>query len=252
MTCRTNSYSGLTALLRTRVCSTRSNRSRCSDGRAGLPPVRGAEHIAAHGRIYPVEIVLRESPDGSQRRLVLKVSAVDDAPTPGATLSATFVYQHRRRRDEDWAEDNFNLATLKAGQEVRMELHSAETLKIFEELGRLYAATGSGVVRKLLGDGHGSRAGRRGGLARSRGANRGTPRSGGAKHLRDDRTNAARPRDMGRARWRSTVSVRWILPSSRSTYPRIRPRGTRGTGRRSSGAHFVDLRSRSGLHLPRR
>jgi len=93
----------------------------------------------------PVEIVLRENPDGSQRRLVLKVSAVDDPPTPGATLGATFVYQHRRRADDDWAEDNFNLATLKAGQEVRMELHSAETLKIFEELGRLYAATGSGV-----------------------------------------------------------------------------------------------------------
>ena len=36
------------------------------------------------------------------------MSAVDDAPTPGATLSATFVYQHRPRRDEDWAEDNFN------------------------------------------------------------------------------------------------------------------------------------------------
>lgn len=93
----------------------------------------------------PVEIVLRENPDGSQRRLVLKVRAVDDPPTPGATLSATFVYQHRRRADGEWAEDNFNLATLRAGQEVRMELHSAETLRIFEELGRLYAASGSGV-----------------------------------------------------------------------------------------------------------
>lgn len=93
----------------------------------------------------PVEIVLRDNPDGSQRRLVLKVSAVDDPPTPGATLSATFVYQHRRRADEDWAEDNFNLATLRAGQSVRMELHSAEILKAFEELGRLYAATGAGV-----------------------------------------------------------------------------------------------------------
>src|SRR5678815_2266864 len=93
----------------------------------------------------PVDIVLRENPDGSQRRLVLKVSAVDDPPTAGATLSATFVYQHRRRADEDWSEDNFNLATLPAGQEVRMVLHSAETLKVFEELGRLYAASGSGV-----------------------------------------------------------------------------------------------------------
>lgn len=93
----------------------------------------------------PVEIVVRENPDGSQRRLVLKVSAVDDPPTAGATLSATFVYQHRRKADEDWSEENFNLATLRAGLEVRMELHSAETLRIFEELGRLYAATGVGV-----------------------------------------------------------------------------------------------------------
>lgn len=95
----------------------------------------------------PVEIVVRENPDGSQRRLVLRVSAVDDPPTAGATLRASFVYQHRRGTDEDWSEDNFNLATLRAGQEVRMELHSAETLKVFEELGRLYAATGSGVQR---------------------------------------------------------------------------------------------------------
>lgn len=58
----------------------------------------------------PVEITLRENPDGSQRRLVLKVSAVEDPPTPGATLRATLVYQHRRRSDEDWTEDNFNLA----------------------------------------------------------------------------------------------------------------------------------------------
>ena len=93
----------------------------------------------------PVEIVLRENPDGSQRRLVLKVQAVADPPTPGATLGATLVYQHRRRADAAWEEDNFNLATLRAGQEVRMELHSAETLKAFEELARLYAATGSGI-----------------------------------------------------------------------------------------------------------
>jgi hypothetical protein len=93
----------------------------------------------------PVEIVLRENPDGSQRRLVLKVQAVEDPPTLGATLSASFVYQHRRSSDADWSEDNFNLATLRAGQEVRMELHSAETLRIFEELARLYAATGAGI-----------------------------------------------------------------------------------------------------------
>jgi hypothetical protein len=93
----------------------------------------------------PVEIVLRENPDGSQRRLVVKVSQLTDPPTAGATLRATFVYQHRRKADADWSEDNFNLATLRAGQEVRLELHSAETLHMFEELGRLYAATGVGV-----------------------------------------------------------------------------------------------------------
>ena len=67
--------------------------------------------------------------------------------SPGATLQATFVYQHRRKADVDWNEDNFNLATLKAGQEVRMELHSAETLKVYRALGRLYAASADGVRR---------------------------------------------------------------------------------------------------------
>ena len=93
----------------------------------------------------PIEITLRQESDGSQRRLVLRVREVEDPPTPGATLQATFVYQHRRKADDDWAEDNFNLATLHAGQEVRMALHSAETLKVFEALRRLYAASAGGI-----------------------------------------------------------------------------------------------------------
>lgn len=106
----------------------------------------GARSTSRRTAIFePVEITLRESPEGSQRRLVLKVSAVEDPPTPGATLRATFAYQHRRRSDDDWSEDNFNLATLRAGQEVRMELHSAETLRVFAELQRLYAASTGGI-----------------------------------------------------------------------------------------------------------
>ena len=102
----------------------------------------GARSTSSRTAVFdPVEITLRENPDGSQRRLVLKVSAVEDPPTPGATL----VYQHRRRADEDWAEDNFNLAMLRAGQEVRMELHSAETLRLYTELQRLYAASAGGI-----------------------------------------------------------------------------------------------------------
>ncbi len=95
----------------------------------------------------PVEITLRGDPDGSQRRLVLRVSEVEDPPTPGATLQATFVYQHRRKADDDWSEDNFNLATLKAGESLRMQLHSGETQKVFEALSRLYAASAEGVQR---------------------------------------------------------------------------------------------------------
>jgi hypothetical protein len=108
----------------------------------------GAQSTSRRTAIFePVEIALRENPDGSQRRLALKVSAVEDPPTAGATLRATFVYQHRRRADEDWTEDNFNLATLRAGQEVRIELHSAETLRVFTELQRLYAASAGGIRR---------------------------------------------------------------------------------------------------------
>lgn len=95
--------------------------------------------------VEPIEISLRENPDGSSRRLALKVTFVNNQTTPDATLQASFVYQHRRRSQDDWTEDNFNLATLRAGQEVRMELHSAETLKVFRELERLYAASAAGV-----------------------------------------------------------------------------------------------------------
>ena len=95
--------------------------------------------------VEPIEITLRENADGSAKRLVLKVTLVTNQAIPEATLQATFAYQHRPRTHGSWSEDNFNLATLRAGQEVRMELHSAETLKLYRELERLYAASAVGV-----------------------------------------------------------------------------------------------------------
>ena len=94
--------------------------------------------------VEPIEVSLREGHDGSARRLALKVTFVNNQTVPDATLQASFVYQHRRRSQDDWTEDNFNLATLRAGQEVRIELHSAETLN-FGELERLYAASAAGI-----------------------------------------------------------------------------------------------------------
>ena len=95
--------------------------------------------------VEPIVISLRENEDGSARRLRLVTTFVDSPPTPDATLRATLVYQRRITVSGPWIEDNFNLATLRAGQEVRMELHSAETLKLYRELTRLYAASAGGV-----------------------------------------------------------------------------------------------------------
>lgn len=95
----------------------------------------------------PLEISLRGGEDESQRRLVLKVRQVDDPPTEGATLQATLLYQHRRTPDDPWVESNFSLARVKAGEHVRMSLHSAETLTLFRELERLYAASSVRVQR---------------------------------------------------------------------------------------------------------
>ncbi len=90
-------------------------------------------------------ISLRENEDGSTRRLLLVTTFVDSPPTPDATLRATLVYQRRAKANGPWTEDSFNLASLRAGQGVRMELHSAETLKLYRELTRLYAASAGGV-----------------------------------------------------------------------------------------------------------
>lgn len=95
--------------------------------------------------VEPIVISLRENEDGSARRLLLVTTIVDSPPTPDATLRATLVYQRRATADGPWTEDNLNLATLRAGQEVRLELHSAETLKLYRELTRLYAASADGV-----------------------------------------------------------------------------------------------------------
>ena len=68
----------------------------------------------------------------------MNCTATDPSPTPDATLRATLVYQRRAKADGPWTEDNFNLATLHAGQDVRMELHSAETLKLYRERSQRY------------------------------------------------------------------------------------------------------------------
>jgi hypothetical protein len=81
------------------------------------------------------DVVLR---DLQQVRLVFRPTFVKNETTTKATLKGTFVYQ-RKSRNHDWGDvPAVPLSSIKAGEDYRLELHSAELLELFNELTALY------------------------------------------------------------------------------------------------------------------
>jgi hypothetical protein len=80
-------------------------------------------------------IVLRET---DRVRLVFRpVVLVNDAQ-PRACIRGDFVYE-RRAASGEWEQANtLSLATVKSGEQYKLELHSAELLQLLETLGPLY------------------------------------------------------------------------------------------------------------------
>jgi hypothetical protein len=63
---------------------------------------------------------------------------VKNEAAANATLKGTFVYQ-RKSRNDDWEDvPPVPLSSIKVGEEYRLELHSVELLKLFNELTALY------------------------------------------------------------------------------------------------------------------
>lgn len=81
------------------------------------------------------DIVLREK---QLVRLVFRPILVQNDQDPAAAVKGTFVYQ-RKSKSQLWKDvPPASLATLKTGEEYRLELHSAELLTLFNELTALY------------------------------------------------------------------------------------------------------------------
>jgi hypothetical protein len=77
---------------------------------------------------------------------VLRPLLVENQRDGESPLKMTIVHQRRHSRSEPWEDvDSFSLATLKAGQEVRLTLGCAETRDLYRALGELYQLAGNGV-----------------------------------------------------------------------------------------------------------
>ena len=81
------------------------------------------------------DVVLRES---KTTRLVFRPLLVDNEMLPEASVKGQFIFEKKGRNDEWVPTEAISLARLKVGEGVRLELKSAETLKLHKELSDLY------------------------------------------------------------------------------------------------------------------
>ena len=80
-------------------------------------------------------------------RLVFRPMLVHNDQNPSAGMKGTFLYQ-RKRKSENWEDvPPASIASLKSGEEYRLELHSSELLTLFNELAGLYELRASGIPR---------------------------------------------------------------------------------------------------------
>lgn len=89
-------------------------------------------------------IILSET---STTRKVIKAEIIENNPkNADATLKISIKPQKKGKNDK-WEEaDSFKLATLKMGEEVQLVLNTEETLKLHNELCRLFALSKKGVL----------------------------------------------------------------------------------------------------------
>jgi hypothetical protein len=94
------------------------------------------------------DIPLTSEPTGEHvrtTRRIARMQVVRNTVDSSATVKMTLMHQ-RKSPTHSWADtDSYNLANLRAGQEVRLILDCAETLRLFKALQHLYAIAESGV-----------------------------------------------------------------------------------------------------------
>ncbi|HSU15888.1 Shedu immune nuclease family protein [Longimicrobium sp.] len=99
-------------------------------------------------RVEDIWLHLPENQDTARTRRILRVEIIDNPKNNEARVKACILHQRRHSSSSPWHDvDAFNLTQLKAGQEVRIQLDSAETLDLYRELERLYRLGEDGVPR---------------------------------------------------------------------------------------------------------
>lgn len=88
---------------------------------------------------------LRDDDDGGSTRRVIDPMIVENPNNPNATVKITLHAQRRGKADGPWEDKPFLLSAMQAGEEVRIELNSAETLALYQHLTRLYEVGKEGV-----------------------------------------------------------------------------------------------------------
>lgn len=88
---------------------------------------------------------LRPDSDGAVTFRGFDFTIVPNANNPAASVEITLHHRRRAKPDGPWAEEPLRLTSLRAGEWVRLELDSDETLALYRQLRDLYAIGGQGV-----------------------------------------------------------------------------------------------------------
>lgn len=79
-------------------------------------------------------------------RLVLRPDIVENRKNPDATIKVSLIHQ-RKSPNGTWEDaPNIPLSSLKAGEQVKLTLHSEPTLELFRQLDNLYAIATNGKI----------------------------------------------------------------------------------------------------------
>lgn len=95
----------------------------------------------------PIPLSLRNNDDGSTTRRVITPTILDqNRKNPNAKVQIKIHHQRRANKKAPWQKvDAFKETTLKAGQQVSLDLHSEEALLLYNHLTNLYAIAKGGV-----------------------------------------------------------------------------------------------------------
>jgi hypothetical protein len=104
---------------------------------------------SSSAKIDDVRLDKPTEPDTTLTRKIVRPELVDNVHSDEARVKITIVHQRRHKRGEEWQDaPNFNLTTMKAGQEIKLYLNACETFQLYQTLKDLFAVTRDGIPQR--------------------------------------------------------------------------------------------------------